>query len=195
MNQKFLWLVKKPLFWLIFTEIVFMVLLYTIGFRIEYAPSLQNDWEAISAVGQWANAVVAIIIPIVVAVITHIFTKRIEENKRDIGQSNADTITEVESIKKEIEAIKNSIISQTTAPHMPIHELTQEQLWEKNKMKALKYVNISMFAKTEAVAKHLGIDKEEAFDLLVELLRHDRAISCGGQVDKNNMDNIIWLKK
>jgi hypothetical protein len=63
------------------------------------------------------------------------------------------------------------------------------------KEKALKLINISMVAKTNKVAEHLDISEEEAFDLLVEMLRHDESISCGGQVRKENMSNIVWTKK
>lgn len=106
MNSKLLRLIKKPLFLILVVEIIIIIVFIAFGFRIVYAPRLKNDWEAISAVGQWANVVVAIIIPIVVAVATYVFTKKIEESKRDIGQSNVETVTEVETIKKEIEAIK-----------------------------------------------------------------------------------------
>ena len=33
--------------------------LYSVGFRITYVPSLENSWEAISAVSGWASALIA----------------------------------------------------------------------------------------------------------------------------------------
>lgn len=63
------------------------------------------------------------------------------------------------------------------------------------KDKAYKYICIAGFTKTENVAKHLDISKEDAFELLNELLRVDGKISAGGRARKENIDNVIWLKK
>jgi hypothetical protein len=39
------------------------------------------------------------------------------------------------------------------------------------------------------------LSEEETFDLLVEMVRHDGTISNGGQLRKDNLRNIVWLKK
>lgn len=41
--------------------IVLTIVLYLLGFRITYAPNLENGWNAISAVAAWAGVVVAAI--------------------------------------------------------------------------------------------------------------------------------------
>ena len=38
-----------------------IVILYWLGFRITYAPELENSWEAVSAVAAWAGVVVSFV--------------------------------------------------------------------------------------------------------------------------------------
>jgi len=190
------WLIKKPLFWALAMEFVLIVFLFSSGFKIVYAPELKNDWEAVSAIGQWANAVAAILIPVAAVFLSAFLSQKIDESKKDIGASNVATVEEIEAVKKDIEDIRNNIFSKLSIGVESFKsEPNMEEIYEKNKEKAHKYVNISMFAKTEDIAKHLGIGKEEAFDILNELFRHDGKITCGGRATKDNMDNVIWLKK
>ena len=39
---------------------VIAILLFLYGFRITYAPELENNWDAVSAVADWANVVLAV---------------------------------------------------------------------------------------------------------------------------------------
>lgn len=75
---------KKWLYILSFGIIVAVILFYLFGFRITYAPELENDWNAIEAVGTWFGA----LSPLILAVINAIFTKRIENTKSEISSSN-----------------------------------------------------------------------------------------------------------
>lgn len=52
-------LIKKPFLWLVVTELLAAIILFFCGFRITYAPDLENSWEAISACAGWASVVVA----------------------------------------------------------------------------------------------------------------------------------------
>ena len=38
-----------------------LLLMYLLGFRITYAPRLENNWDSISAVGTWVSAIISII--------------------------------------------------------------------------------------------------------------------------------------
>ena len=65
--------------------VILLVFLYCIGFRITYAPQLENSWDAISAVATWAGVVVscfavwaAIQIP-----------QRIAEEQNDVSEKQA----------------------------------------------------------------------------------------------------------
>lgn len=53
--------------WIIFFECVILIFLYCCGFRITYAPALDNNWDAISACAAWFG-VVASAIAVVVAI-------------------------------------------------------------------------------------------------------------------------------
>lgn len=187
MKEKLLLLIKKPLLWVFAIELVLAIMFFALGNRIVYAPWMINDWVAIGATGQWVGAVVAIIIPFIVAYYSYNLQK-------NIGQSNVDTLGEIQNIERHLNMrIDEALIkiNQYSVPKDKSPEETREEV----KSKALKFVNISMIAKTEAVAKHLNISKEEAFKFLEELLLHDKKISCGGRVNRDNMDNVIWTKK
>lgn len=49
----------KPIYWLIIAEVIVIVGGLLLGFKITYAPHLENDWDAISACASWASVVVA----------------------------------------------------------------------------------------------------------------------------------------
>ena len=68
-----------------------------------------------------------------------------------------------------------------------------KMLREELKEKARIFVSVKMMPKTMKVAKHLEISKEEAFDLLKEMVHADKSISCAGQCTKENIDGVLWL--
>lgn len=53
-------IISKPIFWLITIEIIAVIVLALFGFKITYAPALENNWNAISAVAAWAAVIVSI---------------------------------------------------------------------------------------------------------------------------------------
>lgn len=149
-----------------------------LGFKVTYAPGFENNWDAIGAIGQWAGALVGILIPIAAIYIQ----EKLNSNKKDIGESNAYILNELDRIKTEIA----KVLKDDTSLQPTVVDLKEQ---------ALKFVNISMITNTDAVAKHLRISKGEAYDILLELVRHDGAISSGGSLKKDNLDNIVWTKK
>ena len=57
---------RSSLFWIVIIVIVAVIVLALLGFKITYAPTLDNNWDAISAVAGWVGAIATICIPIVV---------------------------------------------------------------------------------------------------------------------------------
>lgn len=186
-------MLKSILTWIIFIEVMLISILYFLGFRITYAPGLETSWDAVAAIGQWIGAVVGILIPITAVYVQHM----LESSKRDIGESNIELLNEFKDFKAEYsEKIKklSSLIDSDGNITLDGGYFEGDSR-SKLKEEALKVINISMFAKTNSVAEHLGINEEDAFELLVEMVRHDQSISSGGQLRKDNIKNIIWTKK
>jgi hypothetical protein len=178
-------------------QFVIFLFFYLYGFRITYAPELETSWEAISAIGQWVGALSALLIPIAVVYLD----KHIDRNRKTIGDSNSKLLGEFEEFKNEYYG-KMKVLMKLVNDEGDIvidggffSEADVEKSDEILKQKALKFINISMVATTEKVADYLKIEKERAFKLLEELLKHEKKISAGGQVNLNNIDGVIWLKK
>lgn len=70
----------------------------------------------------------------------------------------------------------------------------RESVYDK-KMSILKVVDNEGIITTSRVAKILDLDVLETFDILCELLRHDRMVGSGGNPDRDNVDKNIWTKK
>lgn len=100
-------LFRSSLFWMVMIEIVAVIILALLGFKITYAPTLDNNWDAISAVAGWVGAIATICIPIVVVFFQH----KLDQNKNDIGEANKATLLELKKFKDTysdiFEAIKN----------------------------------------------------------------------------------------
>ncbi len=76
-------LFKSVLFWVLLIEAIVIIVLAIMGFKITYAPSLDNSWEAISAAASWLSAIATIFIPIVVVLFQH----KLDQNKSEINKS------------------------------------------------------------------------------------------------------------
>lgn len=182
--------IKNLTFWIIVVELILLSLLFLLGFKLTYAPWLENKWEAITAIGEWGEVFVGILIPIVAVYIQ----RNIDKNKKDIGESNVALLEELKQFKNEyIEKI--NAFSKSVSANGGI--VTDERTLDNNELKqmALKYVTISLACKTPKVAEYLGIDQKKAYEILLELFRQDKTISAGGQVTESNISNIIWTKK
>lgn len=186
-------LIKSVVFWIILIELLATCALYFLGFRITYAPNLETCWDAVGATGQWVGALVGVLIPIAAIYLQ----ANLDKNKRDIGEANSELYNEFKEFKLEysekLKALSNLVDEDGNI--VIDGGNFNDDLEEDLKEKALKFINISMVVNTKKVAEHLEISEDEAYDLLVEMLRHDGIISCGGQVRKENMNNIVWVKK
>lgn len=63
--------------------LIIVILLYVLGFRIVYSPSLENNWDAISAIGTW----VGVFATIAIALIIHNHSNMISPTVRFINFS------------------------------------------------------------------------------------------------------------
>ncbi|MCC5909985.1 MAG: hypothetical protein JJT76_06060 [Clostridiaceae bacterium] len=172
---------------IIFMVFIFIFIPLLFGYKIAYITEVNYDFQAISAVGQWVGA----IIPIFLVFLSAFITDKINRAKTEITTNNIATIDYVNEM---IEELSNKINGMNENGLNSKIETEEERL-DRLKNKAFKYVSISGFAKTQKVAEHLNISKEEAFDVLNELMRVDGKISCGGRASKDNINNVIWLKR
>jgi hypothetical protein len=72
------------LFWVIFSEVTLAFILYTLGFRVTYAPNLETSWNAVAAIGQWVGALIGFLIPIAAVYLQ----SNLDRNKMEIGVEN-----------------------------------------------------------------------------------------------------------
>ena len=87
--------IKSPILWLLLIEVIILVTMALLGFKITYAPSLDNSWEAIAAIASWVSSIATIFIPIVVV----LFQYKLEQNKSDISDANKATLLELKNSK------------------------------------------------------------------------------------------------
>lgn len=168
----------------VITILIFTVLPKIFGYNIIYSTEVNYDFSAMSAWG----TVLGAFIPLLLVVASHIVTKKVDESnertQREIQDSNAITADYVKQM------IEEAIV---TNPN--VVDLSEEEIQDRLKKQAYKYVSLQGVCNTSRVAEHLNISKNEAFDLLVEMLRVDSSISAGGQVYKDNMDTVVWMKR
>jgi len=203
---------KAKIFSLIICVAIF-VFLYVYGFRITYNPKLETSWNAIGAIGQWASAVVGILIPIAVVYIQSI----LDQNKREIGKSNSELYSEFTKFKSEyLDKIKilSSLINEDEKPSIELGVLIDAAKYGYEytlKERVIKFINISMAAHTKQIAKYINVTEAEAFDLLEEMVMKDESISCAGRhilvtgwhvkdniseiLKKDNISEIVWIGK
>ena len=153
---------NKWLMLLIIGTIVIVIILYVLGFRITYAPELENNWTAIDAVGTW----VGVLSPLFLAIINAAFAKNIERTKNEISSSNR-------------------VIYEQNSAH-------KDKSDEKNiEQKILDYITVSITANTEEIAKFAKMNMDEAFDLLCEMQVKSLIVGINHRknIDKSK---VIW---
>ena len=72
---------SSAIIWITIFLSVLVVFLYFFGFRITYAPTLENSWDAISACASWFSAI-ASVVAILIAIR---IPKRIAEQQNTIA--------------------------------------------------------------------------------------------------------------
>lgn len=77
-------IIKKPLFWVLSIEIVIVLILRILGFKITYNPMLDNNWDAISACAAWVGVLVSGMALLATLAVLYQNHKTIELSKKDI---------------------------------------------------------------------------------------------------------------
>lgn len=187
-------IIKSVLFWIISAEIILVIILFAFGFRITYAPELEPNWESVGAIGQWAVAIVGVLIPIAAVYVQY----ELNKNKREIGEANSELYNELSKYAEKLKILTKLVNERgdIVVDGGDFNKSDDENQTKENlKNKALKFINISMITNTKRVAEHLGISDVEAFDILKEMVLDDKSISCGGQLDEKRLDYIVWTKR
>jgi hypothetical protein len=163
------------------------IIMFIIGYRpIITDTEIKPDWDAFTAI-------TGVTIPIVAVFLSVWLTNRIQSSKKDIGESNSNLLNELNKYSEKLKILTKLVDERgnIVIDGGNFTDISEEDL----KNKALKFVNIAMITNTKRVAEHLGVSDEKAFEILKELVLHDGSISCGGQLNKERMYNIVWTKK
>lgn len=135
------------------------------------------SWDAISALGEWAGIIVAILIPIAAIYLE----KQLEKNKTEIKDSNVSLYDEITSLKNQISEIKNSNIQNSSNENL--------------KIEIYKFICISMIATTKEIMDKFNLDFNTARDILLELSRVDGVIKPAYISDNPDDIECNWSKK
>ena len=167
MNKSF----KNIAMWIVIGEIVIGFIMWCFGFRITYAPELDSNWEAISAVAEWAGVIVgAIIIPLVVVWLQH----KWDSNKKEIALSNLVTIDQLKEFEQRIAPLLNeqqqsdNNIGITIKPELALRE---QQL--------LQFLSINMGARSTEISEQLGLSPATTHHLIRRLLEEGKIEAYG----------------
>ena len=132
------------------------------------------SWDAISALGEWAGIIVAILIPIAAIYLE----KQLEKNKSEIKDSNISLYDEIAELKCQINEIKNNSIQDDNV-----------------KLEIYKFICISMVTTTKEVMEKFNLDFNKAKEILLELSRVDGVIRPAYISDNPDDIDCNWSKK
>lgn len=163
---------KHPVLVILLFEILATIILLCLGFRITYNPSLDNNWEAISACGTWFCG---IIVPIAVVFIQH----KISTNESNISASNEALLSEINKLKSQ-SSIGN--------------KLTESNISEDD---IYRFICIKIYATTEEIATHFNTNVEIIAPLLEELFFVQKRIRTYSLEDdpRHNIAKCCWTRK
>lgn len=172
-----------PLIVAILIVAIVAIVMALFGWRITYAPGLENSWDAVSAVAALISAFAGVAIPIIVVVFQH----KLDSNKNDIRGSNLELYNKLEKIEKELNQYRHSEI--TTS-----HADTGSTEKDTAKKRILQYIGVAMGATTKDIAKYLGMPIDTTITLLHEL-RNSRLIGTQYFREDINSEDCHWKKR
>ena len=76
----------------------------------------------------------------------------------------------------------------------PVTRMSLRKVLQELKEKIITFIALNAPVKTAPIAQHIGLSKEEAFDILHSMSQVDHSIHCAGQCDKSRIDSILWLR-
>lgn len=156
------------------------------GWRITYAPELENSWAAISAVAACVSALAGITIPIVAVA----FQYKLDSNKKDIKGSNLELYSKLERIEKELEEYRNGKYTNPANPSSNAASSNHDTL----KARILEYIGVAMGATTRDIAAYLGISTPTAVKLLRELKSSGLIVTTYIREDTNS-ETCHWKRR
>lgn len=130
------------------------------GWKITYAPDLENSWDAIGAVASWASVIVgAVIIPLVVTFLQH----KWETDKQEIADSNSELLKKLkrtqEKMQEDLRKAKEILPDRNNTFNVErdIRENIQS------------YIKIAMSPSTKEIADYLKISQDSLLPILKEM--------------------------
>ena len=180
---------KLPIWSIILiAELVAIIVLFALGFRITYAPELANDWDAISAVGTW---VCGLIVPFALI----IFEKSLSASEKRVSTSNVATLQELNEFKKKYEPLLKAFTegevifdcngsSNSDTPSIP----SQNEIF--------RFICVSIIATSQEIADHFGVDVESLRHRIEDMWAVQEIISPSTLSDDPTRDfaNCQWQK-
>lgn len=170
---------------IILFSVIIMFLFYIIIVFIIYEIRKNNlaSWEAISALGEWASILIAILIPIAAIYLE----KQIEKNNKDVNNK-----------KEEIKDSNLALYDELSNLKKQINLLTQKKenldKDENLKNEIYKYICISMITTTKNIMEKFKLTFEKAHNILLELSRVDGIIKPAYINDDPDNENCNWKK-
>ena len=169
---------------LIVVVVAFVMALF--GWRITYAPELENSWAAVSAVAACISALAGIAIPIVAVA----FQYRLDSNKNDIKGSNLELYSKLEKLEKELAEYQSGKYINPVTPSFNTASSDRDAL----KRRILEYIGIAMEATTGNISTYFGIPVPTAIKLLQELRDNGLVVTKYIREDTNSK-TCHWTRR
>lgn len=164
---------KSVVIWVVGGELLIVLAMWYMGFRITYAPELDNNWDAISAVAEWAGVIVgAIIVPLVVVLLQH----KWDSNKEEIALSNLVTIDQLKEFEQKFAPLLNE--QEQESDKVP---LTIKPELSMREQQLLQFLSVSMGANRNEISEQLGLSVASTQRLIKRLLEEGKIEACGTQ--------------
>lgn len=164
-------ILKSAMFWVIVGELAIALIMWLMGFRITYAPELDNNWDAISAIADWAGVIVGtIIIPLLALWLQH----KWDSNKKDIALSNLVTFDQLKEFEQRFAPLLDKQVEKSNdnlLTFKPEFSLREQQL--------LQFLSVNMGASLNEISEQLGLSIASTQHLIKRLLEKGKIEACG----------------
>lgn len=166
-------ILKNVVTWIVVGELLIALIMWCMGFRIIYAPEFDNNWDAISAVAEWAGVIVgAIIIPLVVVWLQH----KWDSNKEEIALSNLVTVDQLKEFEQRFAPLLNE-----QKPEGDKAPLTIKPELSMREQQLLQFLSVNMGATRNEISEQLGLSVASTQHLIKRLLEEGKIEAYGTQ--------------
>lgn len=164
-------LLKSAVFWVVVGELTIVLIMWLMGFRITYEPELDNNWEAMSAIADWAGVIVgAIIIPLLALWLQH----KWDSNKEEIALSNLVTLDQLKEFEQRFAPLLDKQVQESNDDPLtfkPELSLYEQQL--------VQFLSVNMGASLNEISEQLGLSITSTKNLIKRLLETGKIEVCG----------------